>query len=434
MSIGLVALILMSILFALLAIGLEIGASIGLVAVVGLLFFSSQPLFNIPGQAWDLTNSFILTAIPMFIFMGEVFSQTGISRKLFWAVDRWLGFLPGGVAITVIGACSVFAAITGSSVAGAATMGSVAIPSMRERKYNMRLTFGVIASGGTLGILIPPSIIMIVYGAFQGLSVGRLFASGIVPGVILAATFMLFVVITVTLKPELAPKRQTYTWKERFEALGQLLPSLIVIGVVLGGVFTGIMTPTEAAAMGALAVVVIALVSGTFTMAVLRSSIECTVRTTAIIMLVAIMAKASAFLMQFLGLGEMFTEMILGAGLGKYGTIAVIYGIYLVLGCFFEGISMMVLTLPFVMPIIRGLGMSPYWFNVPLVIMIEASLLTPPVGLNLYVMHGLAPDYDLMEIARGAVPFLIPMLLVVALVTGYPEIVLWLPDLIYGGR
>ena len=432
MSIDVVAIIIIVVLFALLATGLEIGASIGWIIIIGLLFFAKQPLFNIPGQMWDLTNSFILTAIPLFIFMGELFSKTGISKRLFWAVDRWLGFLPGGIACTVIGTCTVFAAVTGSSVASAATMGTVAIGPMSERKYNMRLTFGVIAAGGTLGILIPPSVIMILYGALLGLSVGRLFAAGLIPGLLLSGTFFLLVIIGIKIRPQWAPKPESYSWKEKLSSLRDFTPSLLIIFAVLGGVFGGVMTPTEAAAVGCVATFLLGILYRKMNWTIFKMSMEGAVRTTAMIMLVAVCAKALAFVVHYLGIGEMFSDFIVGAELGKYGTLILVYGLYIILGMFFEGVSMMVLTLPFVMPIIMGLGLSAYWFVVPLVIMVEASLLTPPVGLNLYVLHGIAPDYDLLEIAKGALPFLLPMLLVVMIVSIYPQLVTWFPNLIYG--
>ena len=360
-----------------------------------------------------------------------MFSQTGISKKLFWGVDKWVGILPGGIACTVIGACSVFAAITGSSVAGTATMGTISIRSMRERKYNMRLTFGVIGAGGTLGILIPPSIIMIVYGAFEGLNIGRLFAAGLIPGLILASTFLLTVFALVKIKPQWAPKPESYSWKERLISMRELIPSFIIIFIVLGGVFGGVMTPTEAAAVGCAATLILSLVYRGLSWTTFKSSLEGAVRTTSMILLVAICAKALAFLMFYLGMDEMFGSFILGMGFGKYGTLVLIFGIYLILGMFFEGISMMVITLPFVMPIIGGFGLSAYWFAVPLVIMVEASLITPPVGLNLYVLQAIAPDYDVLDVAKGALPFLLPMLLVVGIVVAFPELVLWLPNLIY---
>jgi tripartite ATP-independent transporter DctM subunit len=383
-------------------------------------------------EAWDLSNSFILTAVPLFIFMGEVFDKTGISRRLFWAVDRWLSFLPGGIACTVIGACSIFAAISGSSVAAAATMGTIAIPSMRERKYNMNLTFGVIAAGGTLGILIPPSVIMIIYGAFQGLSVGRLFAAGVVPGIILASLFLLSVILGVKFRPQWAPKPESYTWRQRLSSLRDFVPSFLLIFIILGGVFAGVMTPTEAAAVGCVAALSLGLIYKQLNWKILGTSIEGAVRVMAMIMLVVVCAKALAFLMNYLQAGEMLSGFILGAGLGKYGTLALIFLMYIILGMFFEGVSMMVLTLPFVMPIITGLGLSPYWFNVPLVLMVEASLITPPVGLNLYVLQGIAPEYDVLDVAKGALPFLLPIILVVSLVSVFPDLALWLPEVIYG--
>lgn len=432
MSLGAVLVVLAVVLFLLLALGLEIAASLALVTMIGLLAFTNQPLYSLPGQYWAMTNSFILTAIPLFIFMGELFSRTGISRRLFWAVDRWIGWLPGGIACTVIGSCSVFAAITGSSVAGAATMGNISVASMRERGYDMKLTFGSIAAGGTLGILIPPSIIMIVYGASEGLSIGRLFAAGVVPGIMLAACFIVLIIVRATLQPELAPKPERYSWGDRFRSLPELFPSVVIIVIVLGGVFAGVMTPTEAAAIGCVATLVLGLMYRSLTRDIIMKSLTGAVRTTSMVLLVAVAAKALAFLMLYLGISDMLGSAILGSGLGKYGTLALIAVMYLILGCFFEGISMMLITLPFVMPIIGGLGLSPYWFVVPLVILIEASLITPPVGLNLYVLKSIAPDRDVLEVARGSFPFLIAMIVVVAIVVAFPSIPLWFPNLIYG--
>ncbi|MFC2009220.1 TRAP transporter large permease [Chloroflexota bacterium] len=431
MSLGAIMVVLTVILFALLILGLEIAASLALVTMIGLLAFTNQPLFSIAGQYWSMTNSFILTAIPLFIFMGELFSRSGISRRLFWAIDRWIGWMPGGIACTVIGACAVFAAITGSSVAGAATMGTISVGAMRERSYDMKLTFGSIAAGGTLGILIPPSIIMIVYGASEGLSIGRLFAAGVVPGIMLAGAFILLIVVRAILNPKIAPDPQRYSWADRLRSLPELLPSVVIIVVVLGGVFGGVMTPTEAAAVGCTATLLLALLYRSLNWDALVKSLTGAVRTTSMVLLVAVAAKALAFLMMYLGISDMLRDAILGAGLGKYGTLALIAFMYLILGCFFEGISMMLITLPFVMPIIGGLGLSPYWFVVPLVILIEASLITPPVGLNLYVLKGIAPDRDVLEVARGSLPFLVAMMVVIAIVIVFPSIPMWFPNLIY---
>jgi len=432
MDVTTVALIMMAFLLVLLATGLEIAASIGIVAVIGLLMFTEQPLFNFTVQLWSVSNSFILTAIPLFIFMAEIFSQSGLGKKLFWAIDRWMGFLPGGIACTVIGASSIFAAITGSSVASAATMGSVAMDPMKERKYDMRLTFGVIASGGTLGILIPPSLVMILYGAFTGLSVGRLFAAGIISGFLLASIFLLLIIVSVKIKPSLAAKPQTYSWKEKFTSLKDLIPSFFLILTVLGGIFGGVVTPTEAAAAGCVGATLIALAYRMMSWKIIWMSAKSALRTVSMIMLVAVFARVLSFLMQYLGLGEMISGVIIDADLGKYGTLGLIFGMYLILGMFFEGLSMMILTLPFVMPIIYSFGLSGYWFVVPLVIMVEASLISPPVGLNLYVLQSLSPEHDVLDVALGALPFFIPMLIIVALVSVYPEIVTWLPGVLYG--
>jgi tripartite ATP-independent transporter DctM subunit len=273
---------------------------------------------------------------------------------------------------------------------------------------------------------------MIIYGAFTGHSVGRLFAAGIIPGLLLASTFLLLIIISVKVRPELAPQKpQGYSWKERLISLGELIPSFLLIFIVLGGIFGGVVTPTEAAAVGCVGAALIALAYRMLTWKIIWMSAESALRTVSMIMLVAVFARVLSFLLQYLGLGEMFSNIIIDADLGKYGTLALIFGMYLILGMFFEGLSMMILTLPFVMPIIYALGLSGYWFAVPLVIMVEASLISPPVGLNLYVLQSLSPEHDVLEVALGALPFFIPMLIVVAIVSVYPQIVTWLPGIIY---
>jgi len=419
-----------TILLVLLALGSEIGIALAAAAFIALVALK-HPLYESAIFSWDITNSFTLTALPLCIFMGNIFLYSGVSDGLFTAVKKWLSWLPGGLACSVVGACAIFAAISGSSPATAATIGTVALPEMIKEGYAKRLTYGVIAAGGTLGILIPPSITMIIYGSWQNVSIAELFAGGIIPGILLAILFILTVILAVLWWPQLAPKRSSYTWNERFVALGQIAPWTILILLILGGIFAGIMTPTEAAAVGALTSVVFTVIYRRFSLKVLKQSSLDTVKVTCMILFIIAMARVLAFYVHYVGLGKMVATGLLDLQLSKYLVLIAIYIMYLVLGCFFETASMIVLTLPFIAPILTGLNIDMVWFGVVLVVLMEAGMITPPVGMNLFVIQGIAKE-DLMEVSIAAAPFLLPMAVLIAVMTIWPQTVLWLPKIMVG--
>ncbi len=429
MSLELMSAILICLLLVLVSLRLEIAFSLGVTAIFGLLVFLKQPLMQIAWSSWATCNSFTLTAVPLFVFMGAMFANTGVAEGLFEAGDKLFGRFPGGLLISVIGASACFAATSGSSIASAATFGTTAFPEMEKRGYEPRFALGAIAAGGTMGILIPPSINLIVYGGWENVSVARLFAGGVIPGVILTVLFVALIVIRVLLKPELAPSTLGgVSWQQKAFALLQILPWIGTAGIVLGVIFLGITTPTEAGAIGALLSIVLSALYGRFSLKALKNSLLTSVKVTSMIFFIVSLAKVLAYDFQYLGITKLITDFILGLGLGKYGTLIIIYVLYLILGMLFDALSMMLLTLPFVMPVITQLGMSPIWFGVTLVVLMEIGLITPPLGLNLFSLRGAVPKYSVETIAWGALPFIFPLLILIGLVTVFPRIITWLPD------
>ena len=346
----LITALLMGGLLVLLAFGVEIGVAMGVVATAGLVFVVDKPLVQMAWTAWESLNSFTLLAMPLFIFMGAVFSGSGAVNLLFAALEKWLGWLPGGLASVVIAANGVFGAISGSSVAAAATFSMIAYPEMEKRGYDPKLSLGSIAVGGTLSVLVPPSLILIVYGSWENVSVARLFAAAIIPGVVLMLLLMLTVIVMVKLKPELAPRSQPASWSERMAAIKDMLPWLVVIGIVMGSIFGGLMTPTEASALGAIMALCIAWYSGSLSYAMVRDSLLSAIKITAMIAFIIFAARLLSFVFQDIGATARISSAVLDLNIGKYGIMACIVVLYLVLGMFFDSMAMMLLTLSFIMP------------------------------------------------------------------------------------
>jgi tripartite ATP-independent transporter DctM subunit len=430
MSPELATVLLMGSLLVLLGFGLEIGVAMGITAALGLVLVD-KPLVQMAWTAWESLNSFTLLAMPLFIFMGAVFSGSGAVHLLFAALDKWLGWLPGGLASVVIAANGVFGAISGSSVAAAATFSMIAYPEMEKRRYDPKLSLGSIAVGGTLGVLIPPSLILIVYGSWENVSVARLFAAAVIPGVLLMLLLLLTVIVMVKLRPALAPASAPASWKERMLALKDMLPWLVVIVIVMGSIFGGLMTPTEASGLGAVLSLGIAWYYGTLGYRMVRDAVLSAVKVTAMIGFIIFAARLLSFVFQDLGATAKLSGAVLGLELGKYGTMLAIVVLYLILGMFFDSFAMMLLTLSFVMPIILKLGYDPIAWGVIFVLLAEIGLVTPPFGLNLFTIHGVLPRFSVMYIARGALPFLAVMLLMVWILIMFQDLALWLPRLLY---
>jgi C4-dicarboxylate transporter DctM subunit len=428
MSFGLIGLIFGIILFLFLLSGVWIAISLGMVGILILLLIDPSSIMGVGIIAWDTLNSFVLTAVPLFLLMGSIILHSGISRDFYRGLSKWLDPLPGSLAHSNIMACSIFAAISGSSVATAAAIGAIAIPEMESRSYDHSITFGTLAAGGTLGILIPPSIALIVYGAMVGESVGRLFIAGVIPGILMSILFFIYVGLRAMLNPKLVPKGEAcIVWKERIYGLLHVLPIFILMFMILGGIYFGWVTPTEAAAVGVFGALLLALVTRKISWEVLRDSLSDSIKANCMILFIVVGAQIMAFALVTAGIPRALVAQISGLQFSS-GTIFVFLCLlYLFLGCFMDALSLMLLTLPVVYPVMVSLGYDPIWFGVVLVILLEVGLITPPVGMNLFVIQGLAKS-PLSTVAWGSFPFVIMMLIMVLLLSLCPGLVLWLPS------
>jgi len=433
MDMSIIAIVYCILLFLLLGSGLWVGLALGTTGLAIAYLFTHNVGYVAGLTSFSFANSFVLTSAPMFIFMGEVLLQGELSPMLYKGISAWLSRVPGGLLHSNIVACGIFAAVCGSSPATAATIGTVAIPELEKRNYDPKLLLGSLAAGGTLGILIPPSLVMILYGAFCEESIGQLFIGGFIPGLILMTMFMIYIAIVASLRPHLFPKEEKVTWKARLLGIVGLLPMVLLILIVLGGIYAGLVTPTESAAVGATSSILIALAYRRFNFQVLKRCLFNTVRTTCMIFFVAIGAQLLAYTLGILRVPAMLAEWILSLQISPLMVLICVYILYYILGCFLDGIAMMLLTLSVVYPlVVKSLGYDGIWFGVVLVVLIEIGGITPPVGLNLYVIHGLAPHHSMGKVIVGSFPYVIIMTAMLALMTAFPEIVLWLPGQMIG--
>ncbi|MCA0962930.1 TRAP transporter large permease [Salipiger bermudensis] len=391
----------------------------GLQAATGLL----------ASETFALASNSELIVVPLFILMGNVASVTGMSRRLYEAAYATIGQVRGGLAAATVIGCGGFAALSGSSVASALTMGRTALAEMDRFNYSPRLSTGVVAAGGTLGILIPPSTGFVIYAILTEQSIGRLFMAGVLPGILLLTLFLLTVLLLCALKPSLGPKGPATTLSEKGRAFLGAIPILVVILLTIGGIYTGVFSPTEAAGVGAALVIVIGAVSRTLDLRSFWQAARSSVVTTASVMLILM---AAHLINPFIALSHLPAEvsrMLVAFDLGAYGTLILILAIYLVLGCFLEGLAMLVLTLPIFMPVILSLGIDPIWFGVLVVLTLEMGLISPPVGINVFIVKSVARDVPLSEIFWGVIPFWFAMLVTLALLVALPQLSLWLPGM-----
>ena len=481
--------------------GMYVAAALGCLSLIIMFFFHDAPLWNIMANiAWEGNTHFILVAVPLFVLMGELMNRSGMGERMYTVVTRWIWFLPGGLIHTNIVSCAIFAACSGSSVATSATISRASLASFRQRNYSERMVIGSLAAGGTLGILIPPSISLIIYGVLVEESIGRLYMAGFVPGIMLALSFMIMIGVLAVIWRGMAPREggESYaTWEGwRIRLLGtlQLLPVVALIAVVLGVIYADIATPSEAAAFGVSGAFVLAVLlnsdeiltpllgalfrhtgliylftqstqetlrsarmpSGETAMAVLRrnlqiveDSIISTARTTGMIFLILLAALTLSFAFTRLGISQEIAGAISGLNLNDWQLVLVLVVFYLILGTFMESFTMMVTTVPILLPTLRDAGVDLVWFGVIMVLLVEAALISPPEGINLYVLHGVRQDVDrehaerssqpvpqstITDVWIGVLPFMGCMVVVTALVLAVPEIVLWLPNLVYGAR
>ncbi len=421
------------VLVVLLALAIPVAAALGVLGLILEQLYSTMPLSLAMGEvAWSASRDFLLVSIPMFILLGEILLRSGVAERMYAALSKWLSWLPGGLMHSNIGACAVFAATSGSSVATAATVGTVALPLVRTHGYNERLFLGTLAAGGTLGILIPPSINMIIYAVLTDTSIPKLYLAGIIPGLGLAALFMLIVAVACTLRPEWGGKRLRASWGERLASLPHLVPPLIIFLVVVGSIYAGLATPTEAASLGVVAALVLAAFYRRLSVSMLIEVFENTMRTTAMIMLIIVAAYFLNFVITGIGLTNLITGAVASLGLSKWGMLVAMVVFYLVLGCFMETLSMMITTIPIIAPVMVALGFDSIWLGIIIVILIEAALITPPVGLNLYVVQSLRSGGSLNDVIAGSLPFVIAMIVLIGLLAIFPGLALWLPSLVRG--
>jgi tripartite ATP-independent transporter DctM subunit len=422
------------VMLGLLLTGLHVASVMILTALIGILIsFGPGILAPLGNMMWSELNSFILTAIPLYILMGELLVQSDVAQRMYRSISDWLTWLPGGLLHTNIASSSMFAEISGSSVATAATIGTIAFPTFRAQKYDEKWVAGSIASGATLGILIPPSINLIIYGAITETSIAALFIAGFVPGILLALLFMITIAIAAVLYPAIAGTGKGGPSREgRIRRLADLIPPLIIFALIIGSIYLGWATPTEAAAVGVVAALILAAINRKLSFAMLHASLLGTVRVTAMILLVLTGAFFLNFSMGMLGVPGQISSFISALDVGPLTLILCLVILYLVLGCFLDALAMMITTIPILFPIILHIGYDPIWFGVFVVIMCELALLTPPVGMNLYVVQGVRRRGQLTDVVRGVLPFFIGILILVALISIFPQIVLWLPQAMAG--
>ncbi len=424
------SLVVFGVLFLALGSGVWVGFALFMVGLVGMEMFSSLPAgYNMASSVWSTVGKWEYVALPLFILMGEILYRSGISEKLFKALVPWLYRLPGGLLLMNILSCTLFAAVSGSSAATTATVGRITLAEFDKLGYDRRLAMGSLAGAGTLGFLIPPSLIMIVYAILAEVSVGKMFIAGILPGLLLSGVYVTYIVYRGLRDPSIAPRGQeTYTWTDRITGLKDLLPTLALILMVLGSIYAGVATPTEAAALGVFGAAVFAAIERSMTPRVAFECLMGAVKTNAMIMLIVVGAGFLSRVMGFLGIPAAITQAILDLNLSPYALMVLLGAVYVVLGCLLDGFSIVVMTLPIALPMVTAAGFDPIWFGIYLILMVEVSQITPPVGFNLFVIQGLTGE-PITRIARYAFPFFLLMLLTTVILTAFPEIALYLPRL-----
>jgi len=380
-------------------------------------------------DVWDIFSSYGLTVIPLFVFMGQIAFHAGISRRLYDSAYVVLGHRPGGLAMATVGACAGFSAISGSTNATAATMATVTLPEMKRYRYDLGLATGTVAAAGSLGILIPPSVIFIVYGIMTEQSIGKLFAAGILPGILLSCLFMLVIILRVRLNPGLAPPGPKSTFKEKMRSFAGIGETLLIFALVMGGIFCGIFTPTEAAAIGAFLTMAISILRGQLTWEGFVRSLSDTTRISCMVMVIVMGAVVFGHFMAITRVPYDLANWVGALPLPRYAIMMVIILVYLMGGCFMDSLAMVMLTIPIFFPVAQNLGFDPIWFGVVIVLVTEMGVITPPVGVNVYVVYGVAKDVPLETIFKGVLPMLAALLICNILLILFPEIALFLPGL-----
>ncbi len=434
-----------TVMLVLVAMRVPLAVSLGLVGVGGMILAFGLPAnrpmnlgrgFNIAwtylkSEPYDAVASYTLIAIPLFLLMGFVAFYSGFTKDMYNAGRAWMSGLPGGLAMATIVGCAMFAAVSGSSLATAAAMGKLAVPEMIRNKYDKGLSTGVVAMGGTLGALIPPSILMILYGIFTEQSVGRLLQAGIVPGIFSAVMFMLYIGIRASIQPKWAPRPGKVGWHERLVSLKGVWSVAVLFTLVMGGLYSGIVTATEAAAVGAIGAYAISLLGRRLNLKILRGSLVETVVQTGSIFAIVVGAKIFVGFITLTGVTTILSDFLLHMDIPPFGLLLLIAVLYIILGSFMEPLGIMLLTLPVVIPVIEGLGYDLIWFGIILIKLLEIGMITPPLGLNVFVLKGVVGDEVKLEtMFRGVIGFLLVDIVTLLLLMSFPMITLWLPRML----
>jgi len=415
----------------LLFLEVHIGVAMGLVGLAGFAYLSTlkEGLSLLGMINYTDMASYDFVVLPLFVAMGTFASVSGMARELYEAAHIWMGSLPGGLAVATIAACAGFAGVSGTSVGTAATVGSIALPEMKKYNYDDRLATGSVAAGGTLGILIPPSTIFVFYGILTETSVGKLLIAGILPGIFLSSLFILAIIVQTKRNPNLGPRAPVTTFREKMKAMQKVWATMLLFLVVIGGLWLGMFTPTEAGGIGAFGALVLGLAKRKLTRQNLRMAIMETMKTTGMIIFMLVGAFVFNGFLAISRLPVELSNLLTGLALNRYIIFACIVGVYLIFGCLMDAFAMLILTIPIFFPLMTALGFDPIWFGVIIVIMMEQALITPPVGLNVFVIKGMAPEVPILSIFRGIFPFWLAMMLCIITLTVFPQLALFLVSL-----
>jgi C4-dicarboxylate transporter DctM subunit len=425
-QIGLICVIAM---FVLMILRMHIGVTMGLTAFIGIALLTNldSAFGKLAHTAFSQSSAYMMSVIPLYMLMGELAFLSGVSQDAYKTVSKWLGHLPGGLAMATIGACAAFAAVQGSSTAGAVIMVSIAYPEMKARKYANKLGLACIASGGTMGILIPPSAAFVLYGIITEQSIGRLFIAGIIPGILLTLLFWIVIYVWCRRNPKLGPPGPPATWRERLISLKDLWSVVLLFGLVMGGIYFGIFNATEAAAVGVVAAFIIVLIRRRMTVEGVKRSILNTLRTTGMIFTMVIGAMLFNYVLSLSGLTTALAEFVTSLPVPPVGIIIAIGLLYSVMGALMDAWAMMLIVVPALLPTVMALGFDPIWFGVITVIMMELGMISPPIAFNVFVMAGMVKEVPMTEIFAGVWPFVLAMVVLIGLIIAFPEIALYLP-------
>jgi C4-dicarboxylate transporter, DctM subunit len=411
-----------------------VAISLALVGFVGYAALDGwSKATTVLGQApFDIAGAYALSVVPLFVLMGELASSTGMSSKLFRGTKSVFGTVKGALAYATIGANAGFGAVCGSSVASAATMTRICVPEMRAHKYDDRLSTGSVAAGGTLGILIPPSLIFVIYAVIAQQSVPRLFAAGLVPGLVLTALYIIVAAGLVWIFPNWAPHGEHETWAQRLRNIASMWEFVLLFGVSVGGIYAGLFSPTEAAAVGAFMAMIVGALERKLDVSVLKRCLTETLKTTCMLFLIIIGAIVFSYFVVQARLPEALIDWIQRMGMGPLALMLTLVTAYIILGCFLEGIGLVLITVPVFLPVVTASGFDPVWFGVIVVIVVEMGLIHPPVGMNLFVIQAQLPEIPILSIYKGTLPFLLAPMVLIAILLAFPGVALWLPRLLYG--